>query len=204
MRSLFAKLAAWCFVTLVLSFLGFFATAQFMRPPDFASRQPWYAANRLKLEVVLRAWDEKGLDGLAATLRHLDDVFAQQHVVLDAANRDVLTGRDRSELVREAQRMPIQMVRSSDGRYGLFSSLPPPPSFPSLLPYLLLISVLIGVMSWIFTLHLVNPLRQLRTTVREFGSGNLTLRTRPTRHDELGDLGRDATLTSWPTGSRRC
>ena len=165
-----------------------------MRPPDFASRQPWYAANRLKLEVVLRAWDEKGLDGLAATLRHLDDVFAQQHVVLDAANRDVLTGRDRSELVREAQRMPIQMVRSSDGRYGLFSSLPPPPSFPSLLPYLLLISVLIGVMSWIFTLHLVNPLRQLRTTVREFGSGNLTLRTRPTRHDELGDLGRDFDL----------
>lgn len=194
MRSLFAKLAAWFFITLVLSFLGFFATAQFMRPPDFDARPPWSAANRLKLEIILRAWDEKGLDGLGATVRHLDEMFGQRHVLLDAANRDVLTGRDRSELTREAQRMPIQMVRSADGRYALFSSLPPPPSFPTLWPYLLLIAVLIGVMSWIFTLHLVSPLRQLRTTVREFGSGNLTLRALSTRHDELGDLGRDFDL----------
>jgi two-component system sensor histidine kinase CpxA len=193
-RSLFGKVTAWFFITLALSFLGFFATAQFRRPPDFNARSPWDAANRLKLEVVLRAWDEHGLDGLSAALRHLDEMFGQRHVLLSASNRDVLTGQDRSELGQEAQRMPIQMVRSADGRYALFSSLPPPPSFVMLWPYLLLIAVLIGVMSWIFTLHLVSPLRQLRTTVREFGAGNLTLRALSTRRDELGDLGRDFDL----------
>ena len=73
--------------------------------------------------------------------------------------------------------------------------MPPPPPPPLWLwPYLVLVALLIAVMCWVFTLHLVNPVRHLRATVREFGAGHLTLRTESKRHDELGDLARDFDL----------
>jgi two-component system sensor histidine kinase CpxA len=46
-------------------------------------------------------------------------------------------------------------------------------------------------MAWAFARHLGQPLRALRETVRHFGDGDLSMRARSTRRDELGDLARD-------------
>ena len=191
---LFAKLTAWFFVTLTLSLIAFGVTIRLARPPEFEGRAPWQAANKLKLEIAVRAWQEEGATGLRATMKRMDEIFPEGHFLLDAEGRDLLTGEDRSVL-RGQSRPWVNEIKAQDGRYTLVSAMPPPPSPPLWLwPYLVLIALLIAVMCWIFTRHLVNPVRDLRATVREFGAGNLTLRTDSKRHDELGDLGRDFDL----------
>ena len=142
----------------------------------------------------MRAWQEEGAAGLRATLERMDEMFPKGHFLLDADARDVLTGEDRSALRARSQRW-FNGVSTRDGGYTLVFAMPPPPPPPLWLwPYLVLVAFLIAVMCWVFTLHLVNPVRHLRATVREFGAGHLTLRTESKRHDELGDLARDFDL----------
>jgi len=191
---LFPKLTAWFFVTLALSILAFGLTTRLSRPPEFDQRAPWKAMHQLKLETAVRAWQEEGATGLRATLKRMDEMFPEGHFLLDAEGRDLLTGEDRSAL-RGESRPWFNEINTQDGRYTLVFAMPAPPAPPLWLwPYLLLIALLIAAMCWAFTLHLVNPVRHLRATVREFGAGNLTLRTESKRHDELGDLGRDFDL----------
>jgi signal transduction histidine kinase len=191
---LFAKLTAWFFVTLALSILAFGVTIRLSRPPEFDQRVPWKATHEFKLDAAVHAWQEKGATGLRATLKRMDEIFPEGHFLLDADGRDLLTGEDRSVL-RGQSRPWVNEVNTQDGRYTLLFAMPPPPPSPLWLwPYLVLIALLIAVMCWVFTRHLVNPVRHLRATVREFGAGNLTLRMDSKRHDELGDLGRDFDL----------
>ncbi len=191
---LFAKLTAWFCITLALSILAFGVTTRLSRPPEFEQRPLFQAMHQLRLETAVRAWQEEGAAGLRATLERMDEMFPKGHVLLDADARDVLTGEDRSALRARSQR-GFNWVSTRDGGYTLVFAMPPPPPPPLWLwPYLVLVAVLIAVMCWVFTLHLVNPVRHLRATVREFGAGHLTLRTESTRHDELGDLARDFDL----------
>src|SRR5687767_2641407 len=166
-------------------------TIRLSRPPEFDGRAPFQAMQQFKLETAVRAWQEEGAAGLRATLARMDATLAKGHVLLDAERRDVLSGENR----RPRSQRPFNEISTRDGRYTLVFALPPPPPPPVWLwPYLVLIALLIAVMCWVFTRHLVNPVRHLRATVREFGAGNLTLRTDSKRHDELGDLGRDFDL----------
>ena len=191
---LFAKLTAWFFVTLALSILAFGVVIRLSGPPEFDGRAPWQATHQFKLETAVRAWQEEGSAGLRAALERMDAVFPEGHFLLDAEGRNVLTGEDRSAIRARSQQRFIE-VSTRNGRYTLVFAMPPPPPPPLWLwPYLVLVALFIAVMCWVFTRHLVNPVRHLRATVREFGAGNLTLRTDSTRHDELGDLGRDFDL----------
>lgn len=191
---LFGKLTAWFFVTLALSVVAFGVTIRLSMPPEFEGRGPWQATHQFKLEAAVRAWKEEGATGLRATLDRMDEGFPKGHVLLGADGSDVLTGEDRSALRARSQRR-FNEVSTRNGGYTLIFAMPPPPAPPLWLwPYLVLIALLIAVMCWAFTRHLVNPVRHLRATVREFGAGNLALRTDSKRHDELGDLGRDFDL----------
>jgi two-component system sensor histidine kinase CpxA len=191
---LFAKLTTWFFVTLALSVLAFAVTTRLSRPPEFEQRPFFRATHEFKLEAAVRAWQQEGAPGLRATLDRMDEMFPKGHVLLDADARDVLTGEDRSAL-RARSQWRFNEIGTRDGRYTLVFAMPPPPPPPLWLwPYLVLVALLIAVMCWVFTLHLVNPVRHLRATVREFGAGHLTLRTESKRHDELGDLARDFDL----------
>ena len=191
---LFAKLTAWFCVTLALSVLAFGVTTRLSRPPEFDIPPLFHAMHQLRLEAAVRAWQQEGAAGLRATLERMDEMFVKGHVLLDAEGRDVLTGENRSSL-RDRSRRRFNEISTRDGRYTLIFAMPPPPPPPLWLwPYLVLVALLIAVMCWVFTLHLVNPVRELRATVREFGAGHLTLRTESKRRDELGDLARDFDL----------
>ena len=191
---LFAKLTTWFCVTLALSVLAFGVTTRLSRPPEFDGPPFFRAIHAFKLEAAVRAWQQEGAAGLRATLERMDEMFPKGHFLLDADARDVLTGEDRSALRARSQRR-FNEIATRDGRYTLVFAMPPPPAPPLWLwPYLVLVALLIAVMCWVLTLHLVNPVRELRATVREFGAGHLTLRTESKRHDELGDLARDFDL----------
>ncbi len=147
--------------------------------------------HQLKLETAVRAWQEEGAAGLRATLERMDEMFPEGHFLLDAEGRDLLTGEDRSAL-RGRSRPWFNEINTQDGRYTLVSRCRRRQRRRcGCGRTLLFIALLIAVMCWVFTLHLVNPVRHLRATVRAFGAGNLTLRMESKRHDELGDLGRD-------------
>ncbi len=191
---LFAKLTTWFCVTLALSVLAFGVTIRLSRPPEFDVPPFFRAIHAFKLEAAVRAWQQEGAAGLRATLERMDEMFPKGHFLLDADARDVLTGEDRSAQRARSQRR-FNEIATRDGRYTLVFAMPPPPAPPLWLwPYLVLVALLIAVMCWVLTLHLVNPVRELRATVREFGAGHLTLRTESKRHDELGDLARDFDL----------
>jgi signal transduction histidine kinase len=192
MRSIFAKLTLWFFATLLVSLAAFLLTPLWFSPRSTDPRHVFDSIDQLELEMAVEAWQLGGQPELSRYLGRLDRL-QPRHFLLDAAGRDLLTGEDRTRMRGDAlaRRIPAGAKSTADGRYTLVFDLPPPPGPFSFFPYYLSIALLVALISWVFARHLVKPVRKLRETVREFGDGNLALRARLHRHDEIGDLSRD-------------
>jgi two-component system sensor histidine kinase CpxA len=78
---------------------------------------------------------------------------------------------------------------SHDGRYRLIVLAPPPFNIWSFVPYYLLILAAVVCLTWLLAIGIVRPVRQVARAVSEFGRGDLGMRVRVTRGDEIGDLG---------------
>ena len=193
MKSLFAKLTLWLVITLVGISLAFFAAMRVGPREQAENAPPWMAVDELKLDLALQRLDAKGLEGLRDLLEHFDRQYGPGHRLVDANGRDVLTGQDMGRLLTNPEGMPSPFARSVERGYILMAPPPPMPTRPvsRLWPYVVLIVTLVGAASWLFTLHLVRPLRRLRATVRDFGAGHLSIRMHADRRDEIGDLSRD-------------
>jgi len=138
---------------------------------------------------------------LAGYLGHLRRFFPHaDHVLTDAAGKDLATGQDRSDLAAHSLsewstqfssdgRMVVG-TESIDHRYKFLALVRPPLSLLSFTPYYLLILVAVGGLSYLLAMNLASPLRVLATKVEQFGAGDLSVRMQPKRNDELGDLGR--------------
>ena len=192
MRSIFAKLTIWFFATLAVSFAAFMVTNIWFTPRPADPRLMFMGLHQLELDTAVEAYQQGGKEELRAYLDKLDRYMTPGHYLLDANNRDILTGEDRSRQKAAARpRSPQQAFTSADGRFTMISTAPPRPDPLSFLPYFSWIAILVALMAWVFARHLAKPLRELRETVRSFGAGELSMRTRSRRHDELGDLARD-------------
>ncbi len=192
MRSIFAKLTLWFFATLAVSFAAFMVTNIWFTPRPAEPRMMFTGLHKLELETAVEAYEKGGAPELRRYLDKLDRFMTPGHYLLDGNNRDVLTGEDRSRQKAEARpRSPLMAFTTADGRFTMISSAPPRPDPLSFLPYFSWIAILVALMAWVFARHLAKPLRLLSVTVRSFGAGDLSLRTKSRRHDELGDLARD-------------
>lgn len=192
MRSIFAKLTLWFLAALAVSLVAFVVTNRYFTPRVFEPGRVFRSTHRLQLESAIDAYEHSGQAGLRRYMQRLDKLFPGAHYLLDATNHDLLTGRDLSNEVAMARPgMPMISRRSEDGRYTFLTTLMPRPDLMSFLPYYFWIALLVALMAWAFARHFGQPLRQLRETVRSFGDGDLTMRARSTRRDELGDLARD-------------
>ncbi|MBN9657951.1 MAG: HAMP domain-containing protein [Acidobacteria bacterium] len=192
MRSIFAKLTLWFLATLALSLLAFFITNRYFTPRVFEPGRMFRSTHRLQLESAVEAYERGGKPELARYMQRVDRLFPGSHYLLDASGHDLLTGQDLSnEVVKAGPGMAMIAHSTSDKRYTMLSALMPRPDLMSFLPYYFWIALLVALMAWAFARHLGRPLRALRETVRHFGDGDLSLRARFTRRDELGDLARD-------------
>lgn len=192
MRSIFAKLTLWFFATLAVSFAAFMVTNIWFTPRPAEPRMMFMGMHRLQLETAVEAYERGGQPELRRYIDKLNQYMAPGHHLLDTHGRDVLTGEDCSRQKAAARpRSPISAYTTADGHYTMLFSAPPRPDPLSFLPYFSWIAILVALMAWVFARHLAKPLRELRETVRNFGAGELGLRTRSRRHDELGDLARD-------------
>lgn len=201
MRSIFSKLLVWFFLTLAISFAGFFATSAYFAARSADPGGIMLAALHLQLEGAISAYQKGGQAALSGYLRRLDGLFPARHMLLDGVDRDLLTGHDRSEEVATARAGPKRLERpggpvlieraTPDGRYRLLVAALPRFDPLAYLPYYAWIVLLIALMTYGFAHYLATPLRQLRQSVSRFGEGDLAQRTRSSRRDELGDLARE-------------
>ncbi len=137
---------------------------------------------------------------LAVYLGKLHGFLKEDDYLTDARGKDLLTGEDRSSLLKLARpitEMPqrsngrlVMITPSRDNRYRLVSVVEPPMSSRSFLPYDALILIAVALVCWILALTLATPLRDLARAVDRFGRGELDVRLKSRRRDELGELSR--------------
>jgi two-component system sensor histidine kinase CpxA len=158
---------------------------------------------RFQLEEARTAYETGGRPELEAYLDTLHRSYDAQGILADEKGRDVLTGEDRSNLVRRARLgaprftlyrfIPVGVATlaraSDDGRYWFFFIVPRSSLAPSFLTpeHLFFLAAAVLLCYWL-ALHLTSPVRALQKAVERFGGGDFTARVGSTRRDELGQL----------------
>jgi signal transduction histidine kinase len=156
--------------------------------------------DELQLQSSLTAMRHRGQAGLSDYLASLDNIFGGSHYLLDSHGIDLVTGADRSVLlpppptnkwrVRARGRWTVAH-RSVDGRYWFAGEGElGRPQIWTFLPYYFLVIGATCVLCWLASIGVVSPIRRIATTIGQFGQGNLAVRVKTRRTDEIGQLGR--------------
>ena len=206
--TIFRKLVLWFGVAVVASFAAFFATTYF----SFASRpggERMFGGLRImQLEDAVEAYQKVGVPDLSKFLKRLDYYLPGEHYLLDRSGKDLVTGQMRRELLlpppRDPERRPgppflsgprggpppLMRSDSADGQFVFIVRMPLLSRYDpwSVLPYYGSILLIILIVAYIFATTLVRPIGRLRESMVRFGAGDLDVRNRSTRTDELGDL----------------
>ena len=200
MRSIHTKIVAWALATFAISLAAFGAISLAVMsrpsgPPDFFR----ITIDHLRDEAVL-AYEEGGRERLASHLAKLNTHYPADHRLTDAAGIDLADGVDRRADVASASRFPtpprfsggkIMFVNhSDDGRYHFLVTARARFDPWGILPYFGAIVLVIALLAYALSAHLVRPVRHLRRAVDRFGQGDLDARASSTRKDEIGDLAR--------------
>jgi two-component system sensor histidine kinase CpxA len=184
-------------------------------PPGGGPRQAFGAMVVLIQMVEARhAYETGGPAVLRATLERFRRITGAEGVLTDAEVRDLVTGRERTDLMPILTRPPRRSRSEDPPRFRLpgFLRLQPPAiarrSEDGHYIYFLLfrqrtflswflqpeihiaVLTIVAGLCWAFARHLTNPVRQLQLAVQNFGQGDLSARVRSERKDELGQLAR--------------
>jgi signal transduction histidine kinase len=202
MRSLFAKiLVSFCLAIAVAVVGAAFISALSVNLNDSDLRAPAARLATFQLEEARLAYETGGRAELRNFLDRLQAIYDAKGILTDETGRDLLTGRDRSDLVaRASRRAPYQLFTvgnsmvaraAADGRYWFFYIVPRVRvgSWFLLPEHLFVIGVAVLFCYWLAR-HLTKPVRQLQKAVERFGHGDLSARVRSNRRDELGKLAR--------------
>lgn len=202
MNSLFVRTLLWFIATVILTFMALTVATALDVDPEERRRGPFGALVNLGFRDAVYSYETGGADRLKSTLERFRAVTENQGLLTDRFGRDLVTGEDRSDLVREFRRRGFRPIwarnrtvvgrQSATGRYmffmvmerGSFARWFLQPEIPfSALGVLVLLS-------YAFARRLTNPVRQLRDAVDRFGKGDLGIRLNSRRRDELGHLAR--------------
>src|SRR5580704_9093765 len=204
MNSLFAKILAWFGCTMLITLVGSaFISALSMNPNDSDERAPWSRLMQFELDEARTAYETGGRPELMAFLETLHRNYDAVGILSDEKGHDLLTGEDRSVLVRRVRLgapgltlyrfIPVGTATlgraSNDGRYWFFFIVPRSSLAPSFLTpeHLFFLAAAVLLCYWL-ALHLTSPVRALQKAVERFGGGDFAARVGSTRRDELGQL----------------
>lgn len=196
MRSVFAKILLWLLATVVIAFAGFSIIE--MRFDDAMRHAPMARAFRYQAREAREAYESGGPKALQWDLDRVKEIFQAEAMLTDANGRDLVTGDDRSALIRSSRwsefirrNRSVIARRSENGRYWFILSIPGAEAARTFVPpeqLLVLAGVL--VLCYLLAWYLTTPLRKLQTAIEKFGQGDFSARARSTRRDELGQLAR--------------
>jgi two-component system sensor histidine kinase CpxA len=196
MRSLTVRILLAVLGTLLVSLVAFMATFLAMSGPANVRLIRLFQARQI--EDGIATLQQQGPAAAAAFMARLDRSLGATHYLTDAAGRDLITGDDRSALLHvprpwfgppEIDGRLVVVESSQDGRYRLIALASPPFNIWAFVPYYLLILAAVACLCWLLAIGIVRPLRQVARAVNQFGRGDLSMRVRVTRRDEIGDLG---------------
>ncbi len=197
MRSVYAKILAWSLVTLFISMTLLFVISRQIEM-HLGAEALFRHLQTLVLEQTVQAWETGGQRGAADFIARSNRVLGWQDYVLDAKGRELSTGVDRSALAARLNGHWGQVIpnpggllfgtRTTDGRYMLVVE-----AQSSFTPWIFvifdgLILLNVAVLAWPLAFHIGSPLRALARTVERFGQGDLSIRARSARRDEIGNL----------------
>ena len=198
LKSLIVATLVSMIVIVVLSFLAFQAIANRMQrmhiDPTFERM------DEVQLESARSAYEHRGKQGLVDYMAMLDRVFSGSHFLLDAHGIDVVTGADRHWMLPPPPATSSRTNdkghwlithRSADGTYwfaakGLVGRI----HIWDFLPYYFLVLGATAAIFWLATVGVVLPIRRIASTIAVFGQGDLSVRLRNRRQDEIGQLAR--------------
>jgi two-component system sensor histidine kinase CpxA len=167
----------------------------------------------IQMVEARHAYETGGPEELRATLDRFRRITGAEGVLTDGEARDLVTGRERTDLIPILTRPPRRRGdnpprfrlpgflrlhppaiarRSEDGQY-IYFLLFRQRTFLSwfLQPEVhIVVLTLLAALCWAFARHLTTPVRQLQLAVQKFGQGDLSARVRSDRKDELGQLAR--------------
>ncbi|MDQ1469585.1 MAG: two-component system, OmpR family, sensor histidine kinase CpxA [Bryobacterales bacterium] len=203
MKSIFTKIVVWSFGTLVLSLLAFvMVTAWITRNSERAAGRMFPRLQSFELAEARSVYETGGSRAVAVFLSRLNNALGKRHYLVDANGKDLATGEDRSPLLTSVAHRWNEPVFSAggmligtisrDGKYCLIGrSVPPPHVDPwRYIPYYGLILFAVAILCWPLAMNIGAPLRTLANVVDRFGQGDLSIRLRLARRDEIGNLAR--------------
>lgn len=197
-RSLYVGVLLAMVTTLSLSFLAFQMIANHVQRMEIDPTFDKF--DELQLESARTAFERRGRDGLRAYLASLDHLFGGAHYLLDANGADLVTGANRAHLLPAP---PATKLRAgAKGRWTIAHLSPDRmywfaaegqlarPHIWTFLPYYFLVIGATGVLCWLASVGVVSPIRRIAAKIALFGQGDLTVRVKTQRQDEIGKLGR--------------
>lgn len=201
MRSLSLKVVAWFAALLFISFVASLAVTAIVVAKDGGGYRLMNSMLRLQADGAAAAFESGSRAALVAYLEKLDRQFFGRHYLADRSGRDLLSGKaHRLVESRTTPLLPPFLVggrpstvngRSTDGQHVMVVEANGD-SFDrsNVFPYFFTIVVVVLLTCYVLALSLVRPLIEMRKTMSRFGGGDLSARTRSTRRDEFGDVGR--------------
>jgi len=156
----------------------------------------------LQFSQAREAYETGGKKALEKTMDRIQSVTHTGSFITDANGHDLLTGEDRSDLMKHVEPTSIfpQVRRnrsviarqSPDGKYWYFLLVNRGNWFTSAVrpEQATVILVVLVLLCYWFARHLTKPVGQLEQAVDRFGRGDLTARVSMQRRDELGRLAR--------------
>ena len=186
-------------VIVALSFLAFQAIAD--RMTKLRINPTFEKMDEVQLESARSAYEHRGKQALAEYMAMLNHIFSGSHYLLDANGIDQVTGEDRHWLLPPP---PARSSRTSDGRgHWIISHRSQDGAYWfaaagqlgrihiwTFLPYYFLVLGATAVIFWLAAVGVVLPIRRIASTIAVFGQGDLSIRLRNQRPDEIGQLAR--------------
>lgn len=195
-RSLYFAVFVTVVSTLSLSFLAFHLIANRVQQMEILPTFDKF--DEMQLESARKAYERNGREGLEDYLSNLDQLFGEPHYLLDAHGIDLVNGVDRSRMLPPppADKLRVRAHghwtlahRSPDGVYWFTAEGElGPPQVWAFLPYYFLVIGTTAVLVWFAFIGVVSPIRRIAATIGQFGQGDLTVRIRSRRRDEIGQL----------------
>ena len=196
LRSLYAKILLLSFGIFVVALMCFVMMSRAVSYRHFAAHGRSTEHFASQVEQAVRAFKAGGSEAVASYIRSVEFAYAGNHYFLLDHGRDVSTGEDRSPLAARAKTLwPVfdltrPMLIAMDSTDGEFTFVRVADS-PDKMLYIGFCGIFLcgmGALGWLLTSNFARPLSTLANTVRRFGCGDLSIRLRSRRRDEIGEV----------------